>query len=71
MPAWGEDAGCYTATCAEFVGLTTQSDTAEHAVELLKMIVQDIVQDMLVAGETAPNPLPATKVDDGPFSDCP
>lgn len=60
---WGEDAGCYTATCAEFQGLTAQSDTAARAIELLKATVQSIVHGMLESGEHVPEPLPEPFVD--------
>jgi predicted RNase H-like HicB family nuclease len=62
---WGEDARCYTAACAEFQGITVQSDTAERALALLKNTVQDIVAGMLESGEELPEPF------DEPFEGCP
>jgi predicted RNase H-like HicB family nuclease len=62
---WCEGPGCYVATCAEFQGLTTQSDTAEHAIKLLKETVRDIVAGMYETGEDVPEPVIAP-----PFEDC-
>ena len=61
---WCEEPRCYTAACAEFQGLTAQSDTAEHAIELLKSTVHGIVTGMFENGETIPKPLDET------FNDC-
>jgi predicted RNase H-like HicB family nuclease len=61
---WGEDAGCYTAACAEFLGLTAQGDTAERTLETLKSAVRSIVAGMLESGEELPEPF------DEPFEGC-
>lgn len=64
---WSEDDKEYVGLCAEFPSLSWLAGTPEAALKGIRKVVEDVVEDMLTTGETAPEPI-ACKHYSGKFS---
>jgi predicted HicB family RNase H-like nuclease len=63
---WSEDDAEYVGLCAEFPSLSWLANTPEAALKGIRKVVNEVVADMLSAGEPVPEPI-ATKHFSGKF----
>ena len=54
---WSEEDKEYIGLCVEFPGLSWLASTQEEALEGIRQAVADVVADMKVSGELAPEPI--------------
>lgn len=65
--SWSEEDAEFVGTCVEFPSLSWLDERPETALGGIMRMVDEVVRDMQVAGETPPEPL-ATKQFSGRFS---
>ena len=58
---WSEDDKEYVGLCTEFPSLSWLAKSPEAALEGIRRIVEEVVQDMKKCGETPPEPLSGKK----------
>ena len=63
---WSEEDQEYVGLCAEFPSLSWLSKTQTKAFSGIMKLVQDVIEDMLAAGESIPEPI-ATRSYSGKF----
>lgn len=54
---WSQDDGEFVGLCAEFASLSWLADTPDLALSGIRSLVAEVVADMLVSGESVPDPL--------------
>ncbi|MDH3598780.1 MAG: type II toxin-antitoxin system HicB family antitoxin [Candidatus Tectomicrobia bacterium] len=54
---WSEDDQEYLGLCAEFASLSWLASTPEAALEGIRQVVADVVEDLKTTGEEAPEPI--------------
>ena len=54
---WSEDDQEYLGLCAEFASLSWLAPTPEGALEGIRQVVADVVEDLKATGEEAPEPI--------------
>jgi predicted HicB family RNase H-like nuclease len=54
---WSEDDQDYLGLCAEFASLSWLASTPETALEGIRQVVADVVEDLKTTGEEAPAPI--------------
>lgn len=54
---WSEDDNEYVGLCAEFPSLSWLAGTPEAALRGIRNVVADVLEDMQITGEAAPEPI--------------
>ena len=61
---WSPEDQCHVGTCVEFSSLSWLAGTPEAALEGIRRLVADCVEDLATSGEHPPSPIPHSRSTD-------